>query len=171
MYGATPMAQSWPMHCRSPGHLFQRGVSPARLRPPWSFPAADRASSLTLLAQPDRSRSPRLSLPRPRGWGPGAEQERLKGCRARGRGPLTAARHHNSADAAGGDRRRLRALGCGGTAAEPGTSCLERRTGRRTGRRGGSQVGTRGRGRGSRSGWSRPAVGAEGPGRRALPGG
>lgn len=69
---------------------------------------------------------------------------RPEGCRARGRAPLTAARHQSPDCPARDDERRRRPLGCGATVAEPGTSCLERWTGKRTGRRGEIQLGTGG---------------------------
>lgn len=64
-----------------------------------------------------------------------------KGCRARGRAPLTAARHQNPGCPARDDKRLRRAMGCGAIEAAPGTSCLESRTGKHTGKRGGIQLG------------------------------
>lgn len=154
--------------CWGPSHLFQQGVSPARLHPPWRCsasrlpgpgPAATRTSSPTLLAQPDRSRSPRPPAPQPPGAGSGGGRKagreegraRPEGCRAWGRVPLTAARHQNPGCPARDDERRRRWLGCGATVAAAGTSCLERWTGKRTGRRGWIQLGTGGCERGSGS--------------------
>lgn len=178
------MAQSWPMRCRSPGHLFQRGVSPARLRPPWSFPVADRASSLTLLAQPDRSRSPRPSLPRPpragsgRGreaGGPGQNRSASRGVARGGEGhspPPDTRTRPTLREATGDGYEHWAAEGQQQSPALPAS-------------RGGPEGAPEGApedaagsksGRGVAAGalaqaGAEPAVGTEGPGRRAQPGG
>lgn len=170
MCEVTPVTQGRSTRCPVPSHLFQQGVSLARLHPPWRCPASQRsgpgpatarASSSTLFAQPNRFRSPRSpasgsigagSRRRARGWKGGGRRGRPEGCRAPERAPLTAARHQSPVCPARDDKRRRRSLSCGATVAAPGTSCLEKWTGKRTGRRGEIQLGTGGCKRGSRSG-------------------
>lgn len=137
-----------------PGHFSQPGIFPGRLHPPWSFRLDQRlqvvrASSLTFFAHPDKCHSPGPSQPLPPGAGSGHRRVtggdggwvRPKGCHARCREPLTAARHQNTGSPTQDNERLRRAKGCGATEAAPGTSCLGRRTRKRTGRRGGIQLG------------------------------
>ena len=170
MCEVTRVTQGRSTRCPVPSHLFQQGVSLARLHSPWRCPAsqrsgpgpaAARASSSTLFAQPNRFRNPRSpasgsigagSRRRARGWKGGGEGGGPRDVARRGerhspppdtRAPVCPARD---------DERRRRSLGCGTTVAAPGTSCLEKWTGKCTGRRGEIQLGTGGCKRGSRSG-------------------
>lgn len=91
MCEVTRVTQGRSTRCPVPSHLFQQGVSLARLHSPWRCPAsqrsgpgpaAARASSSTLFAQPNRFRNPRSpasgsigagSRRRARGWKGGGE--------------------------------------------------------------------------------------------------